>query len=468
MRIWKRPPIVAVLFAVAVVALAGCTQREAPGFDPNSSAKFTEAVAPFGLVYQSSSYDSDNDQTTFMYQLQNTTAPGTTPSGGILGVFTTVLVELPPCAPAPSAVNPPDGAQIYTNANGIYGVEWGVGYDDNPNLIYTITFPGDITTGTVRSMVSTGGQRFISNVSGPCEGDYVIDGYVFTDADQSGNKGGTELGISDVTVTLTGGETTATTLTDSDGHYTFSVGAGEYTVSVDSATTSNTDYNESLYGDWEPTNAQSRAVTVGPNSTGNDFGWEPDVAGIIARLDAGDITTNGKSYKWWRKELLRVINGNANTAYTAAELLAFIHEIEDTALLDEYDFTPGNELQEVYDILNNHFFGEDDDGNSILLNTKNDQGRHDAYAFLVRELLTFELNHVSGRGFDDEQLRAILINWGEGLLKVYAPGDAFNANGGPQGSAINEPQRLLTSPLEDGGTIFKKGNGSTGGGGTGG
>jgi len=163
-----------------------------------------------------------------------------------------------------------------------------------------------------------------------------------------------------------------------------------------------------------------------------------------------------------------VINGNANTAYTAAELLAFIHEIEDTALLDEYDFTPGNELQEVYDILNNHFFGEDDDGNSILLNTKNDQGRHDAYAFLVRELLTFELNHVSGRGFDDEQLRAILINWGEGLLKVYAPGDALNANGGPQGSAINEPQRLLTSPLEDGGTIFKKGNGSTGGGGTGG
>jgi len=467
MRTWKRPPIIAVMFAVAVVALAGCTQREAPGFDPNSpTAKFTEAVAPFGLVYQSSNYDSENDQTTFTYQLQSTTVPGTPPSGGVLGVFTTVLVELPPCAPAPVAVNPPDGAQIYTNANGIYGVEWGVGYDDNPSLTYTITFPGDITTGTVRSMVSTGGQRFISNVSGPCEGDYVIDGYVFTDADQSGNKGGTELGISDVTVTLTGVETTATTLTDSDGHYTFSVGAGEYTVSVDSATTDNTDYNESLYQDWEQTNSQSRAVTVGPNSTGNDFGWEPDVAGIIARVDAGDITTNGKSYKWWRKELLRAINGNANTAYTAAELLAFIHQIEDTALLDEYDFTPGNELQEVYDILNNHAFG-DDDGSSIMISSGKitDDGRHDAYAFLVRELLTFELNHVSGRGFNDVQLRAILINWGEGLLKSNAPSGAIS---GPQGAAIDGPQRLLTSPLEDGGTIFKKGNGATGGGGTGG
>lgn len=462
---WKRPPIIAVLFAVAVVALAGCTQRETPGFDPNSpSAKFTEAVAPFGLAFQASTYDSENDQTTFTYQLQNIGSSGT-PSSGILGTFTTVMVELPSCAPAPASVNPPDGAQIYTNANGIYGVEWGVGYDDNPTLTYSITFPGNINTGTVRSMVATGSQRYISNVDGPCEGDYVIDGYVFTDANQNGSKGASELGIADVTVTLTGLESTQTALTDSDGHYTFTAAAGDYTVSVDSATVA-ADYNESLYEDWEQTNSQSRAVTVGPDSNNNDFGWEPDVEKIIAAVDAGDITTNGKSYKWWRKELLRAINGNANTAYTPAQLLAFIHQIEDMALLDEYDFTPGNELQEVYDILNNHAFG-DDDGSSIMISSGKitDDGRHDAYAFLVRELLTFELNHVSGRGFDDPALRSTLINWGEGLLKDNAPA----AVSGPQGAAINDgPQRLLTSPLEGGGTVFRKGNGATGGGGTGG
>ena len=48
MRTWKRPPVIAVLLAVAVVALAGCTQREAPLFDPNSgTAKFSEAVSPY-------------------------------------------------------------------------------------------------------------------------------------------------------------------------------------------------------------------------------------------------------------------------------------------------------------------------------------------------------------------------------------------------------------------------------------
>lgn len=464
MRTWKCPPIIAVLFAVAVVALAGCTQREAPGYDPyTGSARFSEAISPFTLAFQSRTYDSELNQTTFLYQLQNTNAPEPGPATGVLAVFTNILLEVPSCAGDPGSFSPPDGAQFGVNVNGVFGVQWGVGYDENPNFLYSVTFPGNIPAGTVRAVVSRGGQYYLQSVTGPCEGDYTVSGSVFTDANQDGNQAGSELGIANVTVKLDGNETTQYVKTDSDGNYLFNVFAGEYTVSVDASTADNTDYNESLDADWEATNSQSREVTVGPNSTGNNFGWEPDVAGIIAKVDAGDITTNGKSYKWWRKEFQRVIDGNTNTAYTQAELLGFIQQIEATALLDEYDFTPGNELQEVYDILNNHFFGDDDDGNSIKL--KNDQGRHDAYNFLVRELLTFELNHVSGRGFDDVQLRAILINWGEGLLKVNAPSDA---GAGPLGSSINEPQRLLTSPLEDGGTIFKKGNGATGGGGTGG
>lgn len=468
MRTWKRPPIIAVLFAVAVVALAGCTQREAPGFDPSPGAvHFSEAISPFTLVFQSRTFDSELNQTTFLYQLQNTNAPEPAPATGVLAVFTNILLEVPSCAGEPGSVTPPDGAQFGINVNGISGVQWGVGYDENPNFLYSITFPGDVPAGTVRAIVSRGGQNYLQSVTGPCDGDYTVSGSVFTDANQDGNQSGSELGIANVTVKLTGNETTQYVKTDTDGNYLFSVFAGDYTVSVDSSTTDNTDYNESLYQDWEATNAQSREVTVGPNSTGNGFGWEPDVDGIIAKVDAGDITTNGKSYKWWRKEFLRVINGNHNTAYDEAQLLAFIQTIEAMALLDEYDFTPGNELQEVYNILNNHAFG-DDDGSSIMMSSGKvqDEGRHDAYAFLVRELLTFELNHVSGRGFDDVALRAILISWGEGLLKDNAPSDARS---GAQGAAgIDGPQRLLTSPLEGGGTVFRKGNGATGGGGTGG
>jgi hypothetical protein len=203
----------------------------------------------------------------------------------------------------------------------------------------------------------------------------------------------------------------------------------------------------------------SHAVSVGPDSFANNFGFEPDVAGIVAGIDNGTYPTDGKSYKWWRRELQRAIDGNHNTAYTPEQLLDFCHQIEALALLDEYNFTPGHELQEAYDILNNHAFG-DDDGQSIMLTTKSeDQGRHDAYAFLLRELLTTEFNHVSGKGLSDKVLQAVLVNWGEGVLQNNS--SAAEVYGGPTPNS-------LSSPLESGGTIFKGINGATGGGSTGG
>jgi len=230
-------------------------------------------------------------------------------------------------------------------------------------------------------------------------------------------------------------------------------------VSIDSVT-ADSDFNETLFDTWNATSPTSLEVTVGPDATEKDFGWEPDVARIIAGIDNGDYPTTGKSYKWWRKEFLRVINGNANTAYNEAQLLAFVHEIEDLALLSEYDFTPGEELQQVYDILNNHAF-EDGDGEAIMMTAKDtDNGRHDAYAFLLRELLTTELNHVSGRGLSDLQLQQILVGWGEEVLNNNTPAFQFVLPGEFQPYAT-------TSPLEDGGTTFKKINGATGGGGTG-
>jgi hypothetical protein len=104
-----------------------------------------------------------------------------------------------------------------------------------------------------------------------------------------------------------------------------------------------------------------------------------------------------------------------------------------------------------------------------MLSTKiEDQGRHDEYAFVLRELLTFELNHVTGRGFSDVQLRTIIINWGEGVLQDNTPAGAGLS---PQRTVIGEPGQfpnILTSPLDGTGTITRKSNGSTDGGGTGG
>jgi hypothetical protein len=459
MSIRSRLSIIAVLAATALAALFGCSNQDPTLLSPKTPGVFfSETVAPIQLVFISRTYDGESNQTTFLYQLQNTPDYGPASETPVVGLFTDVMVELPSCAGEPVSYAPPDGATIYTNPNGIYGIEWGVGYDENPDFYYSVAFDGDIPAGVVRGMVETGGFVYIQNITGPCEGTFQVAGTVFIDTNSNSLLDEDEFGIPDVTVKLSDGESDQTFKTDSDGHYLFIATEGTYTVTVD-AVTADSDFNETLFAAWDPTTPTSREVTVGPDSFGNDFGFTPNIENILTGIEEGDYPTDGKSYKWWRKEFLRVIRGNDNTTYTEAELLDFVHQIEALALLDEYDFTPGQELQQVYDILNNHAFG-DDDGESIMLGTKGvDQGRHDEVAFLLRELLTTELNHVSGRGLSDEQLQALLVNWGEGVLD-------FNTQPVALGVVVGDvtPQ-INYSPLEAG-TLFKGINGATGGGGT--
>ncbi|HKW14034.1 MAG TPA: SdrD B-like domain-containing protein [Candidatus Krumholzibacteria bacterium] len=493
MRTWNRPPLIAVVLAV-VAALAGCTQRESPELMSPGSTQFSEAVAPYTLAFISRAYDSETNQTTFQYQLQNATAPGS-PATGVLAVLTNVMVELPACAPAPASFLPPDGASVLDD-NGIHGVEWGVGYDDNPGLYYSVVFPGDVPAGTVRGMVTRGGLHFVQSLAGPCEGTFSISGVVFVDTDGDGVQNANELGVDNVTVALRDGETTRTVKTASDGDYVFTTGAGNYTVAVDSVTADNTDFNEVLYDGWNPTSPTYVSVTVGPNSTGNSFAFEPDVAHVVAQIgDNGAYPTNGKTYQWWRSQINHALHHGGHDDddlllgehphhdwYTADELVGFIHQIQALALPSQYHFTPGHELQQAYQILNNHACSDEDDDDddtfgdgdqtvarNHLDGDEDGHGHHDpptcdAYKVLQRELLTTEFNHVTGRGlYTNLPLQYNLIEWGEGVLQGNQPsggGDDFRAGGGPQ--------RALTNPVEGGGVIFKKVNGATGGGGVGG
>jgi len=158
MRTWKRSPIVALLLALAIGGIAGCS-NDAPVYSPTTTPGVTwsEAAAPYQLVFISRDYDSENDETTYLYQLQNVPDLTAGESGAelpVIHVFTNVLVELPACAPAPASFAPADGATIYTNPSGLYGIEWGIGYDENPNFYYSVTFPGDVPQGVVRGMVT--------------------------------------------------------------------------------------------------------------------------------------------------------------------------------------------------------------------------------------------------------------------------------------------------------------------------
>ncbi|HET6462376.1 MAG TPA: hypothetical protein VFH33_01125, partial [Candidatus Krumholzibacteria bacterium] len=263
--------------------------------------------------------------------------------------------------------------------------------------------------------------------------------------------------------------------------------AGNYTVVVDSVTADNSDFNEVLYDGWNPTSPTYLPVTVGPSSSGNSFAFEPDVAHVIAQIDDDVYPTNGKTYQWWRIQLLHALLlpwHHSSYFYTPEQLTGFIHDIEGFALPNQYDFTPGHELLEAFRILNNHACSDDNDDDDmtmfgeegrVLMNDPNigadgteDEGHHghhdvvcDAFKELQRELLTTEFNHVTGRGlYTNLPLQYNLIQWGEGVLVGNPPGGDDMKIGGPQ--------RAIQSPLEAGGEIFRKVNGATGGGGTGG
>lgn len=491
MRIWHRPPIIAVFFAIAIGALAGCMNREAPLSPVPPTARFSEAAAPVQLVFIERTYDLEVDRTTYLYQLQSTldyTAGGAQDLTGILGVFTDVTVELPSCAPTLSDYFPTDGATIDTTAVGFYGITWGVGYDENPDYYYSVTFPGDVPAGTVRGLVTTGGLTYVQDLTGPCEGTFQVAGTVFVDGDGDGLQDLNELGVADVTVQLSGDASQAVK-TDADGNYIFIAGAGSYTVSVDSVTTDTSDFNETLFDAWNPTSPTFRNVAVGPDSFANSFGFEPDIDNIIESIDDDTYPTNGKSYRWWRSQLRHamrchhddddelVYGGHHHDHwYTANELIGFIHDIQALAIPFQYQFTPGQELEQAYRILNNHACSNDhdddddhhgDDRATVGLDIDEEENHRDrrephcdAALVLQRELLATEFNHVTLRGLTTNfPLQYSLISWGEGLL-ANLPQDSLVLPGDDMPTAI-------TNPLDEGGKVFKKLNGATGGGGTG-
>jgi hypothetical protein len=493
MRTWHRLPILTLFVALVMGALGGC-MRDAPLNPPSPPATtFSTAVAPVQLVFLGRTYDVEMDRTTFLYQLQNTldvTAGQPQDLSGILGLFTDVTVELPPCAPEPSSYFPTEGALIDTTVVGIYGITWGVGYDENPDNQYSMTFPGDIPAGTVRGLITTGGLTYVQELVGPCDGTFQIAGNVFVDSNGNGVKDLIELGVAEVTVTLAGNDTSQKFKTDADGNYLFIATAGDYTVSIDSVT-AESDFNEILFDAWNPTSPTFRSVTIGPDSFGNDFGFEPDVTNVIEAIDDDVYPTNGKSYKWWRSQLKHALHCHGGDHddhltyggdhhphwYTADELLGFIHQIQAFALPYQYQFTPGNELREAYNILNNHACRNDhddddheDDRIGVSLDTDEEEFHHgrrrggecDSVKVLQRELLTTEFNHVTGRGlYTNLPLQYSLITWGEEVL--YANTPLLNVYVLPGGDMPS----ILREPVEEGGKLFGKINGATGGGGTG-
>lgn len=267
----------------------------------------------------------------------------------------------------------------------------------------------------------------------PLVPDQEISGSVYVDTDRDGVRSEIEWGIPGVVITLTDAEGEATLTTSGvQGAYSFAVPAGTYTVSIDLSTDPEA-FNIDIAESFDPTTPVSIEVTVGPDSAGNNFGFEPRVDQILLDLDSGELQSDALSPRTWRKLFRRgIIEENSNRPghghrhdkgggwghdedyFDAAELHEILAQVQALYFPEPYQFPSGDELQAAYDLIHDR------------PNTLEEE--------LLQELFVTELNYVVELGLIEEADRlGVLISWGESLLNdpggvaKASPADLINA-----------------------------------------
>jgi hypothetical protein len=388
-----------------------------------------------GFLVQFDGRVYSTNQTTFFY---------TVTGAGSEYALSNFSLEIPDCAPALVAYSPA-GATINVHPwTGYYGITWNETLGINESRSYSITFFGNVPLGVIRTSIKASTLSETGEIAGPCNG-FEISGTVYADADSNGvMSGADESGISNVTVTLMDIDgNLQTALTDAFGEYAFIKLAGTYTVLIE-ASTAAIDFNEELAASFVPTGPLSKFVTVGPDSPGNDFGFDPQTKKLIGDLDTGVLLTDGESPKFWIRQLRSANSGKGKAEFDAASMAQFITEIQGLYLPDPFQFTPGNEFKEAISILNSK--------------------SKDPLLQLLRELLAAEFNHISGKGLiGASELQAVLIAWAESVVVQAQEGPTASSEFIPLG-VIGEGNTKLTGATD----LLSRINGSTGGGSGGG
>ncbi len=337
----------------------------------------------------------DGEATTFRYTVTGT---------GDVPTLNQFRLELPDCAGELSGFAPTEEAR-FAHVDGIYYIKWflDIEGDDTVGRQYAITFPGDVPQGAIHSAVVAGGTMEVGQVPGPCAG-YLIAGAVYIDADEDGARDADESGIANVAVELLQPDgSVLALLTDPLGDFAIMRTAGDYTLRIvyDGYPDA---FNAELQASFAATTPLEIPVTVGPDATDNLFGFSPVTDTIIEDLVSGDLYTNGYSVKWWRQQVKWALDDvdHPDVVYDREELEAFLAAIEELHLPEIFQFTPGHELEEAYDILR--------------LKACDSTNDCDPLEILRQELLATELSDVSGFGLvDDPALQDVLIAWGEAV-----------------------------------------------------
>jgi hypothetical protein len=256
-----------------------------------------------------------------------------------------------------------------------------------------------------------------------CEGYVSISGTLFVDGNGNATKNVSESGVRNVTVTLTdeNGDMHFTQ-TEDDGFYSFVVFTGDepttFSVEVQQETENAEDFNEGLFDTHDPTTSTIvESITVDVENRENvNFGFEPQVAELIEKLNEGIIETNTEPRIFWVKQLLigLVSEIGLNSGVLSEEIVSEVPLSELLVHLDEIE----NILQE-----NPFQFGESKVYSALLTILRSNTELES----LLAELLTAELNVVSGRGSGSLDFDLALLAFGETAAIELENGEALRA-----------------------------------------
>ena len=411
----KLPLIFLIVAFLGVLLVAGCGRddsltgalsEKASGITP--AAPYNEDVVIGGYHIHFDGRTYMDGETTFRW-----TVSGTGQNEDDLDWF---FIELPECAPEPVSWDPEEPVRFYTNPQyDITGMKWMLPMDsgDEQGRQYSVTFPGDVPEGQIRSLINAGQPTHLGKTAGPCGG-FEISGMAFIDANFDGIfDPGMDTGLGNVEVELEdeqGG--VMTTFTDALGNYSFVAPAGMYTAHVDTSAAAG-GFNPELGRSFLPTTALDLDVIVGPDLTGVDFGFYVNFEDVVSGIEDGSIPTAGEGGTWWKLQLRVAIQLERlfddppvfKRWYGPVRMHEFLDTIETLHLEEPFQFADARELQDAYDLLRIPY-------------------GHNTIEELLHVLLLSELNFVAGKGIEgEEQLTDALIAWGEGVALDILNGD---------------------------------------------
>jgi len=429
------------LYLIVIVGLSSCSDIQSPVGETKEDLVSSVTAIPgesvainnYVVTFNGKSYDNGTDQSTFSYTVTGT---------GVEPALNNFFIEVPTCAGTPVAFHPVESAKV-TEA----GITWEASVPTEGSQDYSITYSGDLPTGAVNATVESGNTTETAEIPGPCKGIYTISGTVYVDANENQQKDLSESGVRNVTVSLVTPENeTLDQITALNGEYSFSVFTGsnsvDFDVVVSEITADTTDFNEQLFDTYTATTLTRTTVTVhNADVTGTDFGFVPQTQRIILQFEDGSILLNTEEPKFWIKQLRSAQKGNGNAEVTPEQLLGYLNVIEGLLLEDPFQFGE-NKIDAALDILTRPI--------------KSD------FESLLVQLLTAELNVVSGRGSNSLDFDLALLAFGESAAAEAAAAPVISSS-----TSTSVTSSSTDSNLNDAETLLTSFNSSGGGGGVG-